>query len=97
MMLGYTLDIEAGDFCALHNAIGPYLERCKTEIAAGNTYPFKGDLARLEALAKRLMQSEEVVSRHVAGAIQLGDRHFEPHPRTRPDGSQDSPQRCGLR
>ena len=84
MLLGYTLEIETGDFLALYNAIAPYLERCRAEIAAGNTYPYPQDLKRLEALMKRLVESEEVISRYVPAKdgqparIELGEKLFEP-------------------
>jgi hypothetical protein len=65
MQLGYTLDIDCSDFCALDNAVKPYLERCRAEIAAGNTYPFKHDLERLERVMQRLLASEEILSQYI--------------------------------
>src|SRR5689334_11090059 len=34
MLLGYRLDIDLGDFCALHNAVQPYLDVCRQEVSA---------------------------------------------------------------
>ena len=83
-LFAYTLEVETGDFIALYNAIKPYSERCRAEIAAGNTWPFQHDLNRLEALMKRLNESEELLSRHIpakAGQparIELGNKLFKP-------------------
>jgi hypothetical protein len=61
MLLGFTFpDLETGDVVALDNAIRPYLDRCRREIAAGNTYPFKGDLERLTRLQEAIVASQRV-------------------------------------
>ena len=65
MLLGYTLDIDLGDFCALHNAVQPYLDRCRQQMAAGNAFPFQGDLERLERIMKALAVSEVELSQYI--------------------------------
>jgi hypothetical protein len=65
MLLGYTLDIDLGDLCALHNAVQPYLEVCRQEVAAGNAFPFQGDLERLERIMKAVALSEVEFSQNV--------------------------------
>jgi hypothetical protein len=59
MLLSFHLDLGTSD-----NAVQPYMERCKAEIAAGNEYPFEGDLKRLEALMHKMFASEEILSRY---------------------------------
>jgi len=65
MLLGYRLDIDLGDFCALHNAVQPYLDVCRQEVSAGNAFPFQGDLERLERIMKAVALSEVEVSQYV--------------------------------
>ncbi|MFN3625192.1 MAG: hypothetical protein ACK4TP_14150 [Hyphomicrobium sp.] len=66
MQPGFTFpSLDIGDFVSLDNAIRPYLELCRKEVAAGNTYPFKVDLERLTRLQERILASERVVSEYV--------------------------------
>lgn len=66
MQPGFTFpDLDICDVVALDNAIRPYLERCRKEIAAGNTYPFAGDLDRLTRLQDNIVASYRVVSEYI--------------------------------
>lgn len=62
MQYGFTLDIDTGDLCALDNAVRPYLDHCRKEIAAGNTYSFAHDLERLERMMERLIATERIIA-----------------------------------
>jgi hypothetical protein len=86
-LYAYSLNLFGNDIVPLEAAVKAYMKRCRAEIRAGNTHPFRWHLDALKEMMTGLRASETLLSRYVPAKdgkparIELGDKLFEPKPK----------------